>query len=458
MATSSILLGSCLADNAQVVTNQKPNFLFIAIDDLRPELGCYGDRQVKSPNIDRLASEGVVFSRAYCNIPVCGASRASLMTGIYPTAKRFVSFSTRADVDTPEAVTLPGLLKNNGYTTLSNGKVFHHLKDCDAASWSESAWRPEIGGLKSYDPETVRKLSERKRGRIYEHPEVADNAYPDGMIAEKTIADLNRLKEEGKPFFMACGLLKPHLPFYAPKRYWDIYDRDKLKLADNRFRPKNAPDALKGSSEFKSYELADFEINSDRWHRMMLHGYLACVSYVDKLVGDIIAELKRLELYDNTVIVLWGDHGWHLGEHNFWGKHNTLDHALRVPLIVKAPGKSASVSSEAMVETVDIYPTVCKLAGLDGPKQLQGRSFAPVLDNPDSQFRDHVYTRYGKGDAVVTPRYAFTRYSEKNPGRMLYDHQIDPEENENVVEQPKYKETAEMLEKMLDNRIKESLS
>ena len=275
----------------------------------------------------------------YCQVPVCGASRASLMTGILPTARRFRSYKTRADQDVPNATSLPQTLKDAGYTTISNGKIFHHRGDCDERSWSEPAWRPEIDHLHSHDPETARRLSKRKRGRIYESPDVPDDAYLDGHVAQKTIHDLRRLKQAGKPFFLACGFIRPHMPFYAPKKYWDLYERDKIEIADNRYRPKGAPKELRGSGEYASYHRADFKVNSDAWHRMMRHGYLACTSYVDKLTGDILAELERLGLADNTIVVIWGDHGWHLGEHNFWGKHNTMHLSTRVPLIVKVPGK-----------------------------------------------------------------------------------------------------------------------
>lgn len=439
--------------SSAAVAVEKPNVLFIAIDDLRPELGCYGSSQVKSPNIDKFASTGTVFSRAYCQVPVCGASRACLLTGVLPTRNRFTTFSTRADKDVPNAPTLPELFKKAGYTTISNGKIFHHKDDTDNRSWSEPAWVPEDAYRKSFDPETIRRLSKRKRGRIFESPDVADNAYPDGKIAEKTINDLKRLKKVGKPFFLACGFIRPHLPFYAPKKYWDFYKRGEIEIADNRYRPKGAPDELRGSGEFRSYHLADFEVNSEKWHRMMRHGYMASVSYVDKLVGDVLAELDRLGMADNTIVVLWGDHGWHLGEHNFWGKHNTMHLAMRVPLIVKAPGKKGG-NSKALVETIDILPTLCSLADLKVPDTAQGQSFTALLNNPDQDFHDVAYSRFGRGDAVITKGFTYTSYGEK--GEMLYDLEKDPEENENVFKKPEYKETLKKMKKLLKQRKDEA--
>lgn len=434
---------------------EKPNILFIAIDDLRPELGCYGATPVKSPHIDKFASEGMVFTRAYCQVPVCGASRASLMTGMLPTRTRFVNYDTQVEKDAPGMITLPESFRKAGYTTLSNGKIFHHRGDTQDRSWSEPAWQPDIHMFASHDPETTRRLSKtRQRGRIYELPDVADDAYYDGQVAQRTIEDLRRLKEAGKPFFLACGFVKPHMPFYAPKKYWDLYEREKIEIADNRTRPKNAPKDLKASGEFRAYHLADFDEKSEDFHRMMRHGYMACVSYVDKLTGDIIAELDRLGLAENTIVVIWGDHGFHLGEHEFWGKHNTMHLATRVPLIVKVPGKKAEQSA-SLVESSDIFPTLCSLAGIAVPETVQGRSFAALLDQPDQPFREAAYSRFTTGDAVITKRFSYTSYNN-GKAEMLYDLEKDPEENVNVAGNPKYKETVKKMASILKQRMAEA--
>ncbi len=414
----------------------KPNVLFIAIDDLRPELGCYGSPQLKSPNIDRLASQGVLFNRAYCQVPVCGASRASLMTSVLPTAERFVGAGARVDKDAPGTVTMPQVFQEAGYVTISNGKIFHHPADTADRSWSEAPWRPEMENKDHLDPATALVKSARGRNRVYESPDVADNAYPDGQIAERIIADLQRLKESGQPFFLACGFNRPHLPFYAPKKYWDLYERSQIEIADNRERPENAPKGLRGSAEYRSYSLGDYEDNTDDFHRMMRHGYYASTSYADKLVGDILNELERLGLAENTIVILWGDHGWNLGEHDFWGKHNTLHTALRVPLIIKVPGKPAGRKSDALVGTYDIFPTLCALAGLAMPESAQGRSFTSLLDDPSLSFRDVVYSRFQKGDAVVTSRFIYTSYGPD--GEMLYDLIRDPRESYNIAGNPEY--------------------
>jgi arylsulfatase A-like enzyme len=428
---------ACLfaAEESLAGNTNRPNVLFLVVDDLRPELGCYGTTQVKSPNLDRLASESLLFTRAYCQVPVCGASRASLMTGVLPTPNRFTSYLTRADEDVPNCKTLPQVFKEAGYVTLSNGKVFHERDDAADRSWSETPWRPSAFHEASHDPETTRKRTKGGRGRIYEMPDVPDNAYGDGQIAERSIADLRRLKDGGKPFFLACGFLRPHLPFHAPKKYWDLYERDKIVIAENRKRPAGAPKGLHGSAEYRSYLFGEFTDNSDDFHRMMRHGYFASTSYVDAQIGKVLDELDRLGLADNTIIVLWGDHGWNLGEHNLWGKHNTLHPAVRVPLMLRLPGK-AGARTDALVEFLDIFPTLCGLAKVPVPETVQGRSFVPLLNDPKQAFRESIYTRFMQGDCVANERFIYTRY--RKGGEMLCDLKTDPGENRNLAADPEY--------------------
>ena len=411
----------------------KPNILFIAVDDLRSELGCYGSKVAKSPHIDKLATQGTVFNRAYCQVPVCGASRASLMTGLRPTKKRFLTFDTYAEKDAPGAMTLPEEFKRNGYHCLSNGKVFHHHHDTAKRSWSEDPWRPSLGGASFLDPKSKSMIGGRKkRGPVWEAPKVADNAYPDGQIADNTIADLKRMKKSGKPFFIACGFKKPHLPFYAPKKYWDLYDRASLELADNRERPKDAPSALRGSGEIHNYHDRGMKYNSEEWHRACMHGYYACVSYVDAQIGKIMKTLDDLDLRKNTIVVLWGDHGWHLGEHNFWGKHNLMHLSTRSPLIVSAPGFKSGQTCDRLVEFVDIYPTLMDLSGLKSVnKGLEGTSFKPLLENPRLPWKKAVFSQFKSALGVVTDRYNYAEFDDGS--KMLFDLTADPDENVNVA-------------------------
>jgi arylsulfatase A-like enzyme len=330
--------------------------------------------------------------------------------------------------------------------------VYHSPKD-NREGWSEAPWVVEAGHASSFDPESQRERSPTGRGRIYEHPDVPDNAYADGKIAEKTIQDLRRFKQSGQPFLLFCGFIRPHMPFYAPKKYWDLYDRKDIIVAENRSRPENTPAALQGSAEFKQYHLGEYQPNTDAFHRMMRHGYLASVSYTDKLVGDVLTALEDLGLAQNTIVVLWGDHGWNLGEHDFWGKHNTMHTALRVPLIVRAPGLEKGVS-KALVASVDIFPTLCALAKVEAPSTVQGRSFVNLLEKPDRKFRDMIYSRFRAGDTALTERFSYTSYGKN--GEMLYDLLKDPVENHNVVASPEYRGDYERMKQLLAGAMQEA--
>ncbi|MBT3199305.1 MAG: sulfatase [Phycisphaerales bacterium] len=428
---------------------KKLNVLFIAVDDLRPELGCYGHKWIKSPNIDKLAAGGTVFNRAYCQVAVCGASRASLLTGLRPTPKRFLTYYTHAEKDAPGVMTLPGEFRKNGYECISNGKIFHHRNDTEKQSWTDPAWRPRVGGAVCLDPKSKKlKGGKKNRGPWFEGPDVPDNAYGDGQTADKTIQDLKKMKKSGKPFFLACGFYKPHLPFYAPKKYWDMYDREKIALAENRDRPKNAPKMLKGSGEIHSYHNRNLKYNSDAWHAAGRHGYYACVSYIDAQVGKVLNTLDELGLRDSTIVILWGDHGWHLGEHNFWGKHNVMHLATNSPMIVSAPGHKGGQTSERLTEFVDIYPGLCELAGIKPQnKGLQGTSFAPLMKAPDRPWKKAAFSKYGPAVSLITDRHNYAEF--KNGERMLYDLKADPAENVNIAEDPKNKDLVASLAKML---------
>jgi len=435
---------------------KRPNVLFIAVDDLRPQLGCYGHKQMLSPNIDRLGAEGVIFLRSYCQVPVCGASRASLLTGVRPTADRFLGYDTWAQKDLPGALSVAKHFRNNGYHTISNGKIFHHRTDC-LDGWSEEPWRPK-GTWRNY---LLKKNIEiaakgpKHAGPPYEAADVPDNAYFDGMIADKGISDLHRLKNIGKPFFLALGFLKPHLPFNAPKRYWDMYKPEEIDLADNPFRPKGAPNAaLHNWGELRAYhDIPPKGPLSDDMACKLIHGYYACVSYTDAQIGRVLSELDRLGMRDNTVVVLWGDHGWNLGEHGLWCKHCNFETSLHSPLIVRGPDIKAGSRTNALTEYLDIYPSLCELCELPLAGHLQGKSFVPLLKNPNFPWKKAVFSRYFKGDSVKTDRYRYTEWRDKNGKvyvRMLYDHSVDLVENVNISKSPQNKELVRKLSKMLE--------
>ncbi|MFC1607472.1 sulfatase [Candidatus Latescibacterota bacterium] len=466
-AAALALSGSNPETCSAVTLKKKPNILFIPVDDLRPQLGCYGHTQMFSPNIDRLASEGILFSRTYCQVPVCGASRASLLTGIRPTRHRFIDYYTTVDEDMPGAITLPRYLRDNGYYTISNGKVYHSLRD-DRDGWSEKPWRPrgQWAG-RGYLTDANKRIALDKnyggRGPAFEVADVPDNAYQDGMIADKTIEDLQRLAKNDTPFFLAAGFMKPHLPFNAPKRYWDLYKSENIDLTNNPFRPEGAPDAaLHNWGELRNYvDIPKEGPLSDNVARTLIHGYYACVSYTDAQIGRILAELGNLGLRDNTIVVLWGDHGWQLGEHGLWCKHSTFELALHSPMIVSAPGFSGGKTTRALTEFVDIFPTLCELCSLSVPDFLQGTSFVPLMNDPGRAWKKAAFSRYHNGDSIRTDRYRYTEWKReitrvtyspdiKKYARMLYDHEIDPHENINIAERPENRglvaELAQMLE------------
>ncbi|MFY0654542.1 MAG: sulfatase-like hydrolase/transferase [Cyclobacteriaceae bacterium] len=436
-------------------SQKRPNILFIAIDDLRPELGSYGAKHIKSPNIDKLARQGVQFNKAYCQAPHCLPSRASMLTGIHLSKSTLLIDIEQFASGVP---TLPGTFRKAGYYTLCNGKIFHQNEDMAEQSWSEPPFslvngKKENNHLTFHDKESGKYILEKnKRGPFFEAPDVPDNTYIDGQNCEKTIKDMQRLAKMGKPFFLACGFVRPHLPFYAPKKYWDMYDREAIALAENRYKPKNAPGALRSSGEFGSYHDRNIEYNSTEFHKIARHGYYASVSYVDALIGKLLSMLEELGLSDNTIVVVWGDHGWNLGEHNYWSKHNLLHNSKNAPLIISAPGFDQNIKTDGIVELVDIYPTLCDLAGIKLPEHLEGESIVPLMQNPKKEGKEAAYTFWGNGASVTTLDYSYTEYD--NNERMLFNLRKDPEENVNVVEVAENTKIVKQLSEVIAKRYK----
>jgi len=447
--------------SSSAAEREKPNVLFLVVDDLRPQLACYGQAQMHSPHIDRLARQGVLFERAFCMVPTCGASRASLMSGIRPARDRFVNYQARADRDVPDVTTLNTHFRNHGYYTVSGGKVFH-FPDDSAIGWSEPAWRPR--GAVSYALAESRAVaaknarqSRRGRGPAWESADVPDDTYADGLVANKAIADLRRLADMDQPFFLAVGFFKPHLPFVAPKKYWDLYDRSEIRLPDNYHRPKDAPDvAIHSFGELRSYAgIPPRGPVSDETAVSLIHGYYACVSYTDAQIGKVLDELERLGLGEQTIVIFWADHGWNLGEHTLWCKHCTFETSMWAPLIVRAPGVKGGKRTPALTEFIDIYPSLCELAGLPLPEHLQGKSFVPLLKDPRQAIKQTAIGRYGPGDTIRTDRYRFTEYTKAGNviGRMLYDHRLDPHENVNLAGLPENQAVVEELTDRLHARM-----
>ncbi len=463
---------------AQTHPTGKPNVLFIAVDDLRPELGCYGSRTVLSPNIDRLAQQGLVFTRAYCQQAVCNPSRASLLTGLRPDSIRVWDLETHFRKQRPNIVTLPQHFKNHGYQTVGLGKIFHDTLP-DPTSWS----RPEPENPVSYhylSPETRARQWNRAanagrlgrsqswiyaflRGPATECMKAEDNQYRDGSMTDAALKIMHELKDQG-PFFLAVGFYKPHLPFVAPKKYWDLYEREKLPLAANNFLPQDAPlFAINSLQELMCYE--DFVSSprptegplSEQQARLLKHGYYACVSYIDAQIGRLLDAVEEWDLRDNTIIVLWGDHGWKLGEHNSWGKRTNYEVDTLSPLIISTPGaRGNGRTTSSLVEFVDIYPTLCELADLPLPKGLEGFSLVPLLNDPDRYWKHAVFSQFQRGftgrymgRSVRTPRYRYVEWRDWIDRRLiaveLYDHDTDPQENINIAHRPANEELTKTL-------------
>jgi iduronate 2-sulfatase len=450
----------------QAATRIPPNVLLICVDDLKPLLGCYGDKRVQSPNVDRLAKRSVLFERAYCNQAVCAPSRNALMTGVRPTTMGIYDLGTNFRFAGSNAVTLPQYFMRHGYRAEGLGKIFHvgHGNHEDPASWSV----PHFGGKTvAYAlPENRAKMTREEalfdnetdvaklpRGAAYESADVPDDTYPDGKLASEAVHRLRAAKERSQPFFIALGFLKPHLPFCAPKKYWDLYRRESFQLPELCTPPQDAPAyAPTAWGELRQYrDMPEQGPLSDEDARTLIHAYHAAISYMDAQLGRVLDELDRLGLASNTIVVLWGDHGWHLGDHGMWCKHTNYEQANRIPLLIAAPGVGKpGTRTRALVESVDIYPTLCELAGLPVPKNpqpLEGKNLVPVLKRPSRESKEavfHVYPRNPKekgaivGRAVRTERYRLVEW--KKPGAPsdtaefeLYDYEKDPNETKNLA-------------------------
>ncbi len=437
---------------------KKLNVIFIAVDDLKPIAGCYGGTAT-TPNLDRLAARGVRFDRAYCNQAVCAPSRNALMTGLRPQTLGIYDLGTNFRQARPDAVTLAQAFQKAGYRTEAMGKIFHvgHGNHEDPASWTVPHFSaksiayqlPESRAKEGLTREEA--LFENKpagklpRGAAYESADVADDQYPDGAIANEAIRRLHLAKESGAPSFIAVGFLKPHLPFCAPKKYWDLYDRAKFELPAFRSPPKDAPAFAPTTwGELRQYaDTPDVGPVSEELARTLIHGYHAATSYMDAQLGRVLDALDKVGLADKTIIVLWGDHGWHLGDHGMWCKHTNYEQAARIPLIIAAPGVKPAVNPN-FVETVDLYPTLCELAAIAPPAGLDGKSFAASLRDATVPARDHVTHVFPRGDrlgrAIREQRYRMIEW--KKPGTPaedaaieLYDYEKDPAETANIAAQ-----------------------
>lgn len=468
MVPAALLLGVGvfpIASEAQESTNTKAkNILFIVVDDLRPEMGCYGHPIVQSPNIDRLADEGVLFSRSYCNIPVSGASRASMLTGLRPTRQTFSKWNSRVDEDAPNALTLQQYFKELGHTTISNGKIYHHEDEMAKKYWDSVMpfADPTLGYSSSQNTALMHTYAQKKskRGYFYEVSEAEDNTFLDHRLASKTILDLQHLKKTGESFFLAVGFIKPHLPFVAPKRFWELYDENDITLPDN-FRPKeghNIPNVARTQSgELRAYSgIPNRGYLDSLTSKQMIHGYYASLSFVDSQIGRVLDELRRLDLDKNTAVILIGDHGFNLSEHGMWCKHCVMNTSLHTPMIIATPGGLKKHVSDEVVEFVDLFPSFCELVGEKIPIQLEGKSLLPLLHDKKAKHKGYAVSRWGNGFTYINERYHYTEWYDKAGEvslNLLFDHKVDPAENYNLINKGnKYTKIAEKLSEELQKR------
>jgi len=480
-------ISSCRESATKEEVKKRPNILFVSIDDLGPNLGVYDNPHIVSPNLDAFAATGMTFRRNYCQAAVCAPSRASLMTGLRPDSTRVWHLGDKFRKIHPDIVTMPQHFHKYGYHTVCIGKIFHNYMP-DSIAWDEPDLRPEQYKRPEWlkrDGETfyVNKETQRKQkikrdslvklrpnyyadgwnnGPAWEMEDVHDSLYYDGAQTELAKRTLTRLAKKDSPFYMALGYFRPHLPFAVPKKYWDLYDRDSIPLATNPFIPEQSPIMsmnsmyeLRGYDGFKNLKHPTENVMAEDTARILKQGYYASVSYIDAQFGKIIQHLKDLNIYDNTIIIIWGDHGWKLGEHNGWCKMTNYNIDIHVPMIVSSPDQmNRGKQTFEITELIDMFPSLCELAGIDYPDYLQGTSFVPLLENPQRSWKKAAFSQFhrrpkvtpdGKrymGYSIMTKRYHYVEwyywdYDAKERGDYvtseLYDSEVDPDENKNIA-------------------------
>jgi len=505
----SLAFLTCNAQQASVITSKdqndsKKNILFIAVDDLKPLLSNFGHSEMITPNFDRLAKMGVTFTNAHVQYAVCGPSRASIMTGTYPDRSKVWDLHTDFRETAPELISMPEYLISQGYETTAIGKIYHKGSSSpghDGQSWSIPWTQP-----KKYDPaygdpifeyyqnpETKKRIQElleeatekgvkkaKFRGYAFdrykpstESMEVPDNAYQDGIYTEEAFRKIDQLMKGEKPWFLGVGYQKPHLPFVAPKKYWDLYDRSEIKLAEFQQLAEGTPRfAYHNFGELRSYSDIDDnydvgDIMNEAKQRELIHGYMACVSFIDAQLGKLLDKLEKHAILEDTIIVLWGDHGWHLGDHTEWCKHSNFEQATHFPLMFSGPGISKNLKVHNPVELLDVFPTLFDMAGVPTSTQADGKSLVPLMDDngattlqADAAF--HQYAR-GKrmGYSIRTDKYRYTEWHDNDyrsylPYKTdnivaleLYDYDNDPLETKNWVDHPQYKTVVANLKEKL---------
>jgi uncharacterized sulfatase len=436
----------------------RPNVLFIAVDDMNNDLGCFGHALVRSPGIDRLAERGVRFERAYCQFPLCSPSRSSLLTGLRPDSTRVFDLRYHFRQDRPDVVTLPQMFLQNGYYVTRVGKMYHYGNPGDIgtnglddrASWGER-FNPAGRDKTALEPDIMNYTPKRGLGSamaFLADKTGTDPEHTDGKVADQAIRLMEQHKE--KPFFIAAGFYRPHCPWVTPKKYFDLYPLDRISL------PAITPKVLEDYPELalaSTKPWPHFGVTTDQ-ARECKQAYYASISFVDAQIGRLLDAVDRLGLRENTIIVFWSDHGYHLGEHGLWFKQSCFEESAKVPLIIAAPGrKTVGRACARTVELVDLYPTLAELAGLTPPKHVEGHSLRPLLDDPQAKWDHAAYTQVQRGadpgHSVRTERWRYTEWAFDAKGQELYDHDNDPQELHNLAGDAKYAEIVAQMKALL---------
>ena len=456
---------------AKDTKQEKPNVLFIAVDDLKPLIAAYGDKIAITPGMDRLANEGMAFQNCYVQQAISGATRASCLTGMRPDKTKVWDLVTNFRQVNPNAVSLPEYFLKNGYETAATGKIYHEGSagpGHDAPSWSIPFEKDKANTYVNFVPE------KGKKGPATECVDVPDNTYQDGVVAEIGIKLMKQLKDGGKPFFLAVGFHKPHLPFVAPKKYWDLYKRDQFQIAPFQKKAAGSPDmAYHVSGELKQYtDIPQFDSYSEQElehlpidkQKELIHGYYAATSYMDAQLVKVLNELDRLGLAENTIVVLWGDHGWHLGDHGLWNKHTDFENATHACFLMRVKGMQKNIKPTTQCEFVDIFPTLCDLTNIPTPKYLDGISLVPAMKNPGAELRQYSLSQYPRGKAmgysIRTKQFRYTQwigdyYSAETPysqakveATEMYDYAKDPLETKSVIGNAAYSKDEATMKKL----------
>lgn len=435
------------------------NVLFLICDDLNCDLACYGHQQVRSPNIDRLAERGVRFANAYCQYPLCGPSRASFNSGLYPDQTLIHRNAVYLRERLPRTNTLSQMFRDNGYFATRIGKIYHYNvpKHIGTSGHDDPySWDYTINP-RGRDVEEEDKIFSLRPGRFggtlsWLAADGSGEEQTDGIIATEAIAQLKKYAREDRPFYLAVGLFRPHTPYVAPKKYFDMYPLEEIEVPEvPEGYLETLPEPAQRSLTRKKAQV-DLE---DKLARQAIQAYYASITFADAQLGRILDALDETELDQNTLVVFTSDHGYHMGEHGHWQKTTLFENAARVPLIIAGPGVNArGESSAALAEMVDFYPTLADLCGLQAPPYVSGVSLAPVLDDPNARPRSSALTQYQDGYSLRTDRYRYTQWGEDGKlGIELYDHEKDPQEMQNLAGDPDYESVAKKLAKQLAERI-----